>query len=91
MNWVVVLLFIVAVCAILVAWYGIAQRIIKVRTRENLARLGPAPTDEQLKGLILHNATDDRVRQATGELDAAELHDSIEEIRDVQGRDEAAS
>lgn len=83
-NAVTVVLFIVAVGAIAVAWWGIAKRVVKHRTRKDLARLGPTPTEDQLKGLMLHNAEDGRVRQATGELDRDQLGALLDEVRSVQ-------
>ncbi|MEZ5135998.1 MAG: hypothetical protein R2699_13325 [Acidimicrobiales bacterium] len=83
-NAVTVVLFIVAVGAIAVAWWGIAKRVVKHRTRKDLARLGPTPTEDQLKGLMLHNAEDGRVRQATGELDRDQLGALLDDVRSVQ-------
>lgn len=81
LTWPIGVLLVVAVAAIAVAWYGIAARIVRKNTRENLARATGEATPMQLMSVAYGSHQDDRVRKATTEIDAEELRRSIDEIR----------
>ena len=92
MPWYSYVLFAIFVGAVAVAWYGIAARIVRENTRKDLERIEMYPSEGQLLGLTLEHTDDERVRKATGELNASELGQAIDEIRsDVGEPDESAS
>lgn len=76
----VIAIGVVATAIILVLGWIQAARTRAV-TRAGLARASGDATDEQLLGLVTRSAPDERVREATSEIDAQDIQRSVEQMR----------